>query len=146
MTITTPLHWPDRSLHSRFSHCQLTKFNENGFELVRWCSSTHPGSDLCQGWHLDVVLCQWHCLWTSGWLPVVSQHFITGWCCCGCVQVLQSIEYTLPSLAATPLQQTVGFFVPHGCRSCGYVCSFALININWINTQRVNTIEVAHLT
>ena len=46
------------------------------FERLSVCErSTNTGSGLC-GCNADVLLYYWHCLWTSGGLPVVSQIFL----------------------------------------------------------------------
>ena len=68
---------------------------------------------------VNAVWFLWDCFWASGGLPVASQHLVengcpwgTGWCCCGCgmalsfqpsFQSIESIMWTLPALAVTPL-------------------------------------------
>ena len=52
----------------------------------RWACTTHAGSGLCDCGTVDVlcvpfgvdqaVLYYWHCLWTSGRLPVVGGNFL----------------------------------------------------------------------
>lgn len=59
---------------------------------------------------VEAVWLKWHCLWISGWLPVVCQHFFgngrawgTGWGCSVCV----CVSWPLPSHLAFGHQSTL---------------------------------------
>ena len=135
-------HWPGRGLPVQFSQlmrwrtqvewraqsgwrrgCQCVKgwLCGGGFAPLTQEVSCFVGVVECHWCHcmpfgvVQAVLYYWHCLWISGGLLVVSQHFLenghrwgTGWRCCGSVLAIPSIGYikcTPLTLAATPLQR-----------------------------------------
>ena len=66
--------------------------------------------------HMDINCGYWHCLWTFGgrlkflgeWASL-KNRMVVMWACSAppfCPRSIECIKYTLPVLAATPLQRT----------------------------------------
>ena len=128
--------------------------------------SCRSGLRLCGGgvcWNvIDVLVCflvlsrQWHCLWTSGGLPVVGQNFLENWASLTnrmvflCVLVLPSCVLNAhfwqhPS-SGHDWMGVIGYLVPHACHSWGlqgHLCSSAhLVSV----APKLNYVESATFT